>query len=63
MRQFEEAVIKILIETNSQAEAMDCISEALRPLLNVYNAQSSVIDWQYVTLPAEPMAVQEYEHT
>ena len=57
-----EAVIKIKVEAWDQAEALDAISEALRPLLRTYTPQSSIIDWLYVSLPQEPLYPQEYEY-
>lgn len=57
-----EATIKVLVEAEDEAHAMDCLSEALRPMLQIYAPQSSVIDWLYVSVPTKPLTPQEYEY-
>lgn len=45
-----EACICLLIEVDSEAEAMDCVAEALRPLLKHNAPLSSVLNWRYEDL-------------
>jgi hypothetical protein len=44
---YYKATIEILVDVETEAEACDCLSETLRPLLREFEPQSSVIDWRY----------------
>lgn len=47
-----KATIDVLIEADSEPEACDAISEALRPMLRVFcETPTAWIDWQYAAVP------------
>jgi len=48
-----KATIEILVDVANEIEACDCLSEALRPLLKIYEPQSSIVDWAYLK-PVNP---------
>lgn len=44
------ANISILMDVETEAEAMDCIAETMRPLMRNYAtipANTSIVDWMY----------------
>ena len=49
-----KATIDVLVETDSEIEAADCIAEAMRPILRNFAPTSSVIDWKYATISHYP---------
>lgn len=48
------ATIEILVNTDDEADAADCIAEAMRPILREFAPESSVIDWRYANTASEP---------
>ena len=60
-----KATIDVLIEADAE-DVNDVIGEALRPLLHLYDDQSALIDWQYITEPLPYDADENkdnFEHT
>lgn len=51
---YYKATIEILVDVGCEAEACDCISETMRPLLREFESNSSVIDWRYVDPARDP---------
>jgi hypothetical protein len=43
-----KATIQILVDVIDEAEACDCIAEAMRPLLREFSPDSAVVDWRYI---------------
>ena len=41
------ATIDILIDVETEAEAMDAIAESIRPLMQAFNPQSCFKDWNW----------------
>lgn len=42
-----KATIEVLVDVEHEADACDCMAEAMRPLLQEFTPTSSVIDWRY----------------
>lgn len=42
-----KATIEVLLDVANEAEAADCMAEALRPLLREFNEGSCIVDWRY----------------
>ncbi len=51
---YYKATIDVLVDVADEAEACDCIAEALRPLLLRFMPGSSVIDWRYSDAASMP---------
>lgn len=57
------ANIDILVSVDHEAEACDCIAEAMRDLLKRYSPESSIIDWRYSgTIVPEPHSGEGFEY-
>ncbi len=41
------ATIDILIDVETEAEAMDAVAETMRPLMKPFNSKSCLRDWMY----------------
>lgn len=50
------ATIEILVDTSDEADAADCIAEAMRPMLREFAPGSSVIDWRYADAASDPQS-------
>ena len=49
-----KATIEVLVDVASEAEACDAISEAIRPMLQEFGADSAWVDWRYCDAASYP---------